>query len=75
MASESLARTRQSLQEIGGASDAYAEGVLLMEEYRESKERLINNKLSLKEKLALEERQRHNRVEPAIEWLKTLKWS
>lgn len=68
LASETLARLIHALQDIDTRvrrlTDAYPEGVMSIEEYRESKERLISDKLSLKEKLTAEERQRRNRFEP-----------
>jgi hypothetical protein len=55
--------------------NAYLESALSLEEYREVKNKLVNQKQLLKDKLTAIEQKSDNRFEPAINFINSLKQS
>ena len=55
--------------------NAYLENALSLEEYRKAKNKLVNQKQLLKDKLTAFEQKSNNRFEPAINFINSLKQS
>ncbi len=62
-------------QKLDKLMDAYLENALALEEYRQVKNKLVNQKQLLKDKLTAFEQKSDNRFEPAIKFINSLKQS